>query len=57
MACGKCRSSRLSLRIAHQTMVPAGTRMSAIVVSRNACAAWNGATGLSRIVSLMHASM
>ena len=37
--------------------VPFGTSMPAITVSRVGCRMMIGATGLSRMVSLMHASM
>ena len=52
----KYSSRSESLRIAPKTSVRAGTRMSAMVVSRTACTISVGATGFRRIVSLAQAS-
>ena len=57
VARSKYSFSKESLRKARNTSVPAGTRMSATTLSRNACSVSEGATGFSRIVSLAQASI
>ena len=56
-ASGKRRSSVAPARIRHMSSVPFGTSMPATTVSRVGCSMMIGATGFSRMVSLMQASM
>jgi hypothetical protein len=55
-ASGKKRSSIVSCRNTNQMIVPAGTRTSPIVVSRNASLSIDGTTGFSRMASFAHDS-